>query len=100
MDAAVYSILYNTAADCDLPVLSTLGVLLVPIMTLTSASDNTLSIFKDGKLKPGIYKIQNVHTETHVDVDAYTREVRCYPASDLGEGRGLVRCYPLPVDRI
>ena len=63
-------------------------------MTQNSTSDSP-SILKDGKLKPGIYKIQNINTETYVDVEVHTREVRCRPAKDLGEGRGLVsRCSP------
>ena len=100
MDATIYSILYNTAADCDLPVLSTLGVLLVSIMTLTAASDNTLSIFKDGKLTPGIYKIQNIETENYVDIEVHSRQLCCRPARDLGEGRGLVSRYPSFVVRV
>jgi hypothetical protein len=62
-------------------------------MTLTSTGDS-VSIFKDGKLKPGIYKIQNIQTDTYLDVDVPSREVCCRPAKDLGEGRGLVRLYP------
>ena len=51
----------------------------------------TSSIFEDGKLKPGIYKIQNIETENYLDVEVHTRQVCCRPARDLGEGRGLVR---------
>ena len=58
-------------------------------------ADSSLSIFKDGKLKPGIYKIQNIVSETYVDVEVHTREIHCRPASNLGEGRGLVRRVPL-----
>ncbi|KAF9648157.1 hypothetical protein BDM02DRAFT_2342502 [Thelephora ganbajun] len=53
-----------------------------------STSDSS-SIFKDGKLKPGIYKIQNVYTETYLDIEVHSREMCCRPAKDLGEGRGL-----------
>jgi len=61
-------------------------------MTLKSASDSS-SILKDGKLNPGIYKIQSINTETYVDVDVLKREVCCRSGKDLGEGRGLVsRC--------
>ena len=62
-------------------------------MTLRSAND-TSSIFKDGKLKPGIYKIQNVQTGNYVDIEDITREVCCRPSKDLEEGRGLVRRSP------
>ena len=65
-------------------------------MTFTPSSD-PLSIFKDGKLKPGVYKIQNIASETYLDVDISSRGLCCRPAKDLDEGRGLVRwyvCYP------
>ena len=61
----------------------------LPTMTIHSTNDAS-SIFKDGKLKPGIYKIQNVQTENYVDIEVITRELCCRPAKDLGEGRGLV----------
>jgi hypothetical protein len=61
-------------------------------MTLTSTSGSS-SVFEDGKLKPGIYKIQNIHTDTYLDIEVSTREVCCRPAKDLGKGRGLVRWY-------
>jgi len=51
------------------------------------------SILKDGELKPGIYKIQNIYTETFLDIHVHSREVCCRPAKDLGEGRGLVSRY-------
>ena len=54
---------------------------------------NTPSIFKDGKLKPGIYKIQNLFSETYLDIHRHSREVCCRPARDLGDGRGLVSLY-------
>ena len=65
----------------------------LPTMTLNSTSDSC-SVFEDGKLKPGIYKIQNVYTETYLDIDVYSRVVCCRPAHDLGEKRGLVSRYP------
>ena len=51
---------------------------------------NSLSIFQDGKLKPGIYKIQNLSTQNFLDIKEDTRDVFCLPATLLGEGRGLV----------
>jgi len=56
------------------------------------------SIFENGKLKPGIYKIQNLYTEGFVDIHEHSREMCCRPARDLGDGRGMVRQHPLPVD--
>ena len=70
-----------------------------PTMTSTSA-DNSLSIFKDGRLKPGSYKIQNIFAETYLDFEVHSRELCCRRATDLGEGNGIVRRYPLPVIRI
>ena len=61
-------------------------------MTLTSTNDY-VSIFKDGKLKPGIYKIQNIVSQTYVDVREHTRELCCRPAAVL-EGNGLVSPCP------
>ena len=51
------------------------------------------SIFENGKLKPGIYKIQSISTETYLDIDVPSREVCGRPKKDLGEGRGLVRLH-------
>jgi len=59
-------------------------------MALNPVIDAT-SIFKDGKLNPGIYTIQNLYTETFLDFEVHSREVCCRPAGDLGEGRGVVR---------
>ena len=51
------------------------------------------SIFENGKLKPGIYKIQNISSDTYLDIDVPSREVCCRPKKDLEEGRGFVRVY-------
>ena len=51
------------------------------------------SILQDGKLKPGIYKIQNVYTETFLDLELNARTVCARPAHNLEEGRGLVRPF-------
>jgi len=48
-------------------------------------------IFNDGRLRPGIYKIQNIYTETFLDIKVHSRELCCRPAGRLGEGRGIVR---------
>ena len=61
-------------------------------MTLTSTSGYT-SIFKDGKLKPGVYKIQNIVSQTYVDIQEHTRELCCRPATVLEEN-GLVSSRP------
>ncbi|KAF9642076.1 hypothetical protein BDM02DRAFT_2708108 [Thelephora ganbajun] len=56
-------------------------------MTIRPASNSP--IFKDGKPKPGIYEIQNIYTETYLDIEVHSRGVHCRPAKDLREGRGL-----------
>ena len=73
--------------------------LVLPTMTLSSTSDSS-SIFKDGKLKPGIYKIQNLYAQTYMDIHEHSRDVCCRPATALGEGRGLVRPFQQPVARV
>ena len=60
---------------------------------MKSTGDSS-SILKDGKLKPGIYKIQNLQSETYVDIEAHSGKVCCRPAKDLGEGRGFVSRHP------
>jgi len=61
---------------------------------------DSCSIFKDGKLKPGIYKIKNLFAETYLDIRLYSMSVCCRPARDLDDGRGLVCLYPLSMVRI
>ena len=68
---------------------------LVPAMSFTS-TNNPSSIFENGKLKSGIYKIQNLHNDAYVDIHEHSeRGLYCRSAQDLREGRGLVRPYPL-----
>ena len=85
--------LYNTATCSFL-----FTVLLILAMTFTSVGDSS-SIFKDGNLKPGIYKIQNLYNETFLDVQEHSREIYCRSVQDLREGMGLVRRCPSPVVR-
>ncbi|KAF9781767.1 hypothetical protein BJ322DRAFT_243236 [Thelephora terrestris] len=67
---------------------------LLPTMTLHSIK-NTSSIFEDEKLKPGIYKIQNIFTETYVDIETHSRNVCSRPGQNLEEGNGLWEIKPL-----
>ena len=64
-------------------------VLALPTMTANSTSGSS-SVFKDGKLKPGVYKIQNLYHQNYLDVQEHSRQLWGYPAGDLEEGRGLV----------
>ena len=49
------------------------------------------SILKGGKLKPGIYKIQNLVGQTFVEMKEDARQLCCRPAMVLSGGDGLVR---------
>ena len=57
------------------------------------ASTSNSSIFNNGRLRQGTYKIQNLHARTYADIRESTREMFCYPAKDLEEGSGIVRSY-------
>ena len=59
-------------------------------MALASTSE-TPSIFKDGKLKPAVYKIQNFFYDYYLDFDQLSKEVCCRTPEELEDGRGLVR---------
>lgn len=63
-------------------------------MTLISTNASP-SIFEHGELRPGIYKIQNIYSETFLDIEVHSRDVRCRPAGSLGEGRGIVSRHSL-----
>lgn len=67
-------------------------------MTLTSATGSLSIFFEDGKLKPGVYKFQNLHNDAYLDIHEDTREMYCRPPQDLKEGRGFVRRYIPPAD--
>ena len=62
------------------------------IMTQHSTGDFT-SMFQDGKLTRGIYKIQNVGSNYYVDTSVYSKNVCTRLA--LEDGAGLV-CLYLP----
>lgn len=51
--------------------------------------NDSVPIFKNGKLEPGIYKIQNIVGQTYLDMREHTRELCCRPATLL-DGKGLV----------
>jgi len=62
-------------------------------MVLTS-TDNSVSIFKDGKLKPGIYKIQNIVGQTYLEVRNHSKQLCCRSATALKDGNELVHvCF-------
>ena len=59
-------------------------------MTPDSTND-TSPILKGGKLKWGIYKMQNILTRTYLDIEEHSRKLCSRPAQNLEEGNGMVR---------
>ncbi|KAF9783525.1 hypothetical protein BJ322DRAFT_1071542 [Thelephora terrestris] len=57
----------------------------------------SFSIFKDGRLKPGIYRIQNIRSDTYLDIHQHSNEVCCRPKREIEEGRGLWEIMDLGV---
>jgi len=53
------------------------------------------SIFQDGKVKPGVYKIQNIVSKTYVEVKDHLRELCGRPPSALEHGEGQWEIRPL-----
>jgi len=56
-----------------------------------STPSHGYTIFEDGKLKPGLYKIQNLLSGTYLDIHEHSMEVCCRPASALEKNDGIVR---------
>lgn len=58
------------------------------------------TIFEDGKLKPGLYKIQNLASKTYLDIHEHSMELYCRPTAALEKDDGVVctpRCSTLPL---
>ena len=49
------------------------------------------SILTDGKLKPGVYRIQNLAGQTFVEMQEGPRQLCCRPEAALSGRDGLVR---------
>jgi len=60
------------------------AVMLVP------TPDDPMSIFKDGSLKPGVYKVQNLGCQTYLEVQEHSRGLCCRPATVLSPEDALV----------
>ena len=52
--------------------------------------NSSSSIFHDGNLRPGIYKIQNIVSKTYVDIKDHIRELCGRPSTTLESFRGEV----------
>ncbi|KAF9642236.1 hypothetical protein BDM02DRAFT_2471012 [Thelephora ganbajun] len=61
--------------------------------TMTPSSTNSSSVFEDGKLRPAVYKIQNIVGQTYVDIREHSKELCGRPATVL-EKKGLWEILP------
>ena len=52
--------------------------------------EDPLSIFVNGKLKPGTYNVQNLVGQTYLEVLEHSRELCCRPSTALSQQDGLV----------
>ena len=57
---------------------------------LTSPSYDPMSIFANGKLKPGTYKVQNLNSQTYLEVLEPSRKLCCRPATVLSDQDAVV----------
>ena len=57
------------------------------------SANDTSSILQDGKLKRGVYKMQNAYTRTYIDIEEHSRKLCTRPAQNLEEGNGIVRGF-------
>ena len=55
-----------------------------------SPTNDPMSIFVDGKLIPGVYKIQNLYWETYLEIVEYSKELCCRPTTVLSPQDALV----------
>ena len=63
----------------------------VVVLAFPTMTPNPASILENGRVKPGIYQIQNLGSETYLDIHRQTKELCCRPTQDLAKGEGLVR---------
>lgn len=61
-----------------------------PTVMLTSPPDDPMSIFVDGNLQPGTYKVQNLASQTYLEVLEHSRVICCRPATVLSPKDALV----------
>jgi len=58
-------------------------------MLAVASPEDPMSIFLDGKLKPGTYRVQNVTGHTFLEIHWDSGQLCCRPASVLSEKDGL-----------
>ena len=69
------------------------------VMHLTPTND-PMSIFVDGKLKPGSYKVQNLASKTYLEVLKHSDELCCRPGTVLTPNDAVVNYWPQNGQRI
>ena len=57
---------------------------------LVPPSNDPMSMFVNGKLRPGVYKVQNLTGQTYLEILEDTKEVCCRPAAVLSPQDALV----------
>lgn len=60
---------------------------------MTYSSPTNPSILQDGRIKPGIYKIKNIVSQTYVDTKDHVRELCGRPSSALQKSGGQVSLW-------
>jgi hypothetical protein len=55
-----------------------------------SPPDDPMSIFVDGRLKSGVYKIQNLYHQMYLEILEHSKELCCRPATALSPQDALV----------
>lgn len=72
-----------------------------PTAMHTSPASDPMSIFVDGKLKSGVYKVQNLASQTYLEVLDHSKELCCRIAAVLTPKDALViRNAPPIIERI
>lgn len=61
-----------------------------PAVMPPSPKDDPMSIFVDGRLKPGRYKVQNLASQTYLEILEHSKELCCRPATVLSSKDALV----------
>jgi len=61
-----------------------------PAAMLVCTPDDPMSIFTDGNLQPGIYKVQNLASQTYLEIQEHSRGLCCRPATVLSPQDALV----------
>ena len=53
------------------------------VAVMITSPPGSMSIFVNGRLKPGVYKVQNLASQTYIEILEPSRELCCRPAAVL-----------------